>query len=190
MKDNAASFTAFFTEFKNESERAIVVLTAARLDYLLFQLLHKYVIPNVSKTDDFFENQGPGSSFSNKIMLCYRLGLIDRQFTQALNLIRRIRNDFAHEATACTLSKGSHADRVEALTAPYRNLEIFKYFQKMCFEGVDRHRSHYMIMVGILMMRLEYIIENITPRDEKEAALLFQDHAKNLKNSDLEGEIK
>lgn len=87
-------FRAFVEEFKNESDRAIVVITAARLDYLLYCILQKYLVPNTSKTDDFFENQGPGATFSNKIMLAYRLGLIGKDMVSSLNLVRQVRNNF------------------------------------------------------------------------------------------------
>jgi hypothetical protein len=93
-------FRSFVAEFKDESDRAIVVLTAARLDLLLLSVLQKHLVPNPAKTDDFFETEGPGTSFSNKIMLANRLGLIDDDFARALNLVRRTRNDFAHERHA------------------------------------------------------------------------------------------
>src|SRR5688572_11732866 len=99
-------FKAVFDEFVNESERAMVVLTASRIEYLLMQILQKICIANTSRSDEFFENQGPASTFSNRIMLLYRFGILDREFTNALHQIRRIRNAFAHEHTTCSLDSG------------------------------------------------------------------------------------
>ena len=107
-------FAAFNEEFSAESDRAIVVLTAAKLDYLLLCVLQKHLVPDTATNDEFFENQGPGSTFSNKIALALRLGLISQDVTQRLTLIRRIRNDFAHEITGSSLEAGSHRDRVPA----------------------------------------------------------------------------
>ena len=49
-------FASFCNEFKSETDRAIVVLTAARLDFVLLGILQKYLVPNASKTDEFFDN--------------------------------------------------------------------------------------------------------------------------------------
>jgi hypothetical protein len=125
-----AEFSEFASDFASESDRAIVVLTAARLDYQLQRVLERYLLPSVSKTDEFFESQGPASTFSNRIILAFRLGLIDKLFAKSLNLIRRIRNDFAHEPTKSTLETGGYRDRVRSLVAPYReNREFFKFFK-------------------------------------------------------------
>lgn len=167
--DVVMEFTAFIEEFKLESDRAIVVLTAARLDFLLFAILQKYLVPNASRTDEFFENQGPGSGFSNKIMLTYRLGLIDRDFARALNLVRNIRNDFAHETSACSLEKGSHKDRVRALAAPYTGIPFFPWFKGNYFKDVGPSRADYMTVVGFLIVRLSYLFEGLQTINSQEA---------------------
>jgi hypothetical protein len=48
--------------------------------------------------------------------MAYRLGLIDLPFKQALDLVRRLRNDFAHAIKVESLQQDSHADRVKALS--------------------------------------------------------------------------
>ena len=163
-------FRAFVEEFKNESDRAIVVITAARLDYLLYCILQKYLVPNTSKTDDFFENQGPGATFSNKIMLAYRLGLIGKDMVSSLNLVRQVRNDFAHETSGCSLDKGSHKDRVRALIAPYKKLSLYQQFQKNITKISSSHsRADYMAILGFLIIRLGYLFEYIDTVNDKNA---------------------
>ena len=162
-------FAGFIEEFKDESDRAIVVLTAAKLDYLLLCVLQKHLVPNTSKDDEFFEKQGPGSTFSSKIMLAYRLGLIDKDMTRSLNLVRKVRNDFAHEASGCSLEKGSHKDRVRALSAPYRKYPAYQEFKKDFFKGIPRSRSDYMTVTGFLILRLGYLFESLEPVAEENA---------------------
>lgn len=48
-------FREFVTEFSGESDRAAVILGAAKLDYLLYQILQKYLIPNASGRDELLE---------------------------------------------------------------------------------------------------------------------------------------
>jgi DNA-binding MltR family transcriptional regulator len=42
----------------------------------------------------------PLGDFSNKIKMCYCLGLIDKIIRDDLNLIRKIRNEFTHDLYA------------------------------------------------------------------------------------------
>jgi len=175
-----SDFRNFISEFKSETDRAIVVLTAARLDYLLLSILQKRLIPNTSKSDEFFENQGPGSSFSNKIMLSYRMGLIDRDFTRALHLVRSIRNDFAHETSVCSLERGSHKDRVNTLVAPYRKLKFFSYFKNEFIGNVQPSREDFMTVVGFLILRLHYLYENLDAINDSDAWPVINDNMKNF----------
>jgi hypothetical protein len=97
-------FRAFFDEFKNETDRAAVIVGAAKLDYLLYQILGRYLLPITgTKDDELLEGDSPLSTFSSRINLCHRLGLIDTQFARSLHLVRKIRNTFAHEVSGCRL---------------------------------------------------------------------------------------
>jgi len=110
----------------NEEDRATVILVAAKLDLILYQILQKHLIPVPGSKDELLENDGPLSTFSAKINMAYRLGLIDNSFSRSLHLIRKIRNNFAHEVEGCTLDSGAHRDRVRELIAPAKDLEFFK----------------------------------------------------------------
>jgi len=162
-------FANFVAEFKDESDRAIVVLTAARLDLLLMSVLQKHLRPSPAKTDDFFENQGPGATLSGKIMLANRLGLIDDDFARALNLVRRIRNDFAHETSACSLEQGGHLHRVRALAAPYQKHPFYPWFGKKFFHSDPPGRTNFMTSVGILILRLEFLLSKLDTIDYSKA---------------------
>ncbi|MDP3830347.1 MAG: hypothetical protein Q8Q47_03695, partial [Ignavibacteriaceae bacterium] len=96
-------FYEFVNEFIAESDRAAVILGTAKLDFLLYQILTKYFIPVAGSSDDLLEGDSPLTTFSSKINICYRLGIIDTQFARTLHLIRKIRNSFAHEISGCNL---------------------------------------------------------------------------------------
>lgn len=110
----------------NEGDRATVILVAAKLDLILYRILQKHLIPIPGSKDELLDNDGPLSTFSAKINMTYRLGLIDNLFSHSLHLIRKIRNAFAHEVEGCTLDSGAHRDRVRELIAPAESLEFFK----------------------------------------------------------------
>ena len=58
------AFDQFIEQFKAESDRAAVILGASKLDYLLFQLINHFLVPNYSKNDDLFDGEGPLSTLS------------------------------------------------------------------------------------------------------------------------------
>ena len=131
QKPDYADFKSFIAEFRSETDRAAVILGAARLDLILYQLLVKFLLPNPTSTDELFESEGPLSSLSAKINLASRLGLIDHDLARALHLIRKIRNSFAHETTGCKLESGAHKDRVKELILPLEKHDVYKTFREV-----------------------------------------------------------
>jgi hypothetical protein len=123
-----SSFATFMDQFLGESDRAAVILGAAKIEYLLGQLLDKYLLPCPSSSDDLLDGDAPLSTFSAKIKLCHRLGLVDDHFAKLLNIFRKLRNGFAHEVTVGSLSSGSARDRVVALAEPFADT---RYFQSL-----------------------------------------------------------
>src|SRR5262249_48186648 len=107
------AFRAFVADFSTESDRAAVIVGAAQLDNLLRQILERYLLPVAGSKDDLLDSDAGLGTFSARTHACFRLGLIDPDLTRALHLIRRIRNDFAHETSAKDLSAGAHADRIK-----------------------------------------------------------------------------
>jgi len=116
----------FVAEFENESQRAVVILGAAKLDTLLEALLIRVLVPSPSGRDELFDTDRPLSTFSAKIELAYRLGLISGALSRAMHLIRKIRNDFAHSASGASLDSGQHKDRVSSLVAPVIKFQEFE----------------------------------------------------------------
>jgi len=105
----------FLVVLGTESERSAVVLGAERVNVSLESNLKKFLRPCPDNQDTLFSSDGALGTFSRKIELAYRLGLIDLKFKRALNLVRKLRNDFAHAITVESLQDGAHASRVAAL---------------------------------------------------------------------------
>lgn len=83
-------------EFSRNSDRGVAVVIASLLDEILKEVLQNFLIKDDKNDKEIFEGNGPLSSFSSKITLCYRLGLISQYEFKIINTIRAIRNDFAH----------------------------------------------------------------------------------------------
>lgn len=80
----------------DKDERAIAIIGGTFTEMALEHIL-KAFFPDNKDVDKLFEYNQPLGNFSNKINMAYCLGLIDKIIKRDLDLIRRIRNKFAHD---------------------------------------------------------------------------------------------
>jgi DNA-binding MltR family transcriptional regulator len=105
------------SEFEKESDRAAVILTASLFDNALAQLIAVSLVASPSSTDELlYGANAPLSTFSARINLAYRVGLISRKFCRDLHLVRSIRNSFAHNVHGCGFDESSVKSRVLELS--------------------------------------------------------------------------
>lgn len=108
----------FLLEFAKESDRASVIVAASIFDNSLRDLLKQHLVPNATSSDELFDGtNAPLATFSAKIALAHRLGLISAPFARNLHLIRRIRNEFAHNI---------HGGSFEDSAVKSRVMELYK----------------------------------------------------------------
>jgi hypothetical protein len=158
---SADEFNRFTNEFKSESDRAAVILGASQLDILLYQLLEAFLLPNASSSDELLEGDSPLATFSARINVCFRLGLINSEFARALHLIRKIRNSFAHEVSGVTLNTGSHRDRIKELVSPVVNNWAFENILERSFDGDQSPGSQFRAVIALLSLRLDGAVERM-----------------------------
>jgi len=157
-----SAFQTFVDEFKGESDRAAVILGAAKLDSLLAQILDHVLLPSLSSTDELLEGDSPLATFSSRINVCYRIGIITPEFAKSLHLVRRIRNGFAHELSGCSLDSGSHSDRVKSLLLPLKSLPFFTHFRSIFF-GESSPSNNFKACLSMMAARLESRLLNSKP---------------------------
>lgn len=125
MEDMDALFqkmNSFENEIKNTTDRSCVIVAAAYVDDTLTLLLESFLTEG-SKTEnsDIFENNGTLSTFSSKIKLSYRLGLISQYEYRQIEKVRKIRNLFAHQVLINSLDDNKVRGMVFEMT-PERKL--------------------------------------------------------------------
>jgi hypothetical protein len=79
--------------------RPLIIVGAAKIDDLLLEMLRAHLLPKMAKAkdqDELLEGDTPLSTFSARIKICRRLGLIDGTLYVALERLRAIRNLCAH----------------------------------------------------------------------------------------------
>lgn len=116
MKQFIDELLEFISELMEESDRAAVVLGTARLDVGIEQFLKDVMLHHPDGSDNLFDADRPLGTLSSKIALAYRLGLISNDVERSLQLVRKIRNQFAHSTERISLSEGPSRDRLRELT--------------------------------------------------------------------------
>jgi len=137
-RDYHKHVAAFVMEFTKESDRACVILTGAKVDYLCGQIITKFLIPNAGAQDELVESDRALGTFNARIHALYRFGLIDAEFARALHLFRKLRNAFAHEVSGSKFDDGAHRDRIAEFAQPLREFSNFEELAGKLSAGKSR----------------------------------------------------
>jgi len=110
---------AFRKALSSESDRGCGLFAAAYLDSSLSDLLYVSLVANKKIDTDLFYGTAPLATFSSRIKMAYYLGLISEPCRRDLDIIRAIRNDFAHNLEIDSFEVQSVQDRCKALAYSY-----------------------------------------------------------------------
>ncbi|RQU70700.1 hypothetical protein DF049_30930 [Burkholderia cenocepacia] len=135
----------------HESERAAVILAAAYIDSLLERLLKTVLHPCAGGSDSLFDGDRALGTFSAKILISHRLGIIDSDFERAIQTLRRIRNEFAHHVTDASLSTGGHRDRLRELLRWAKRHHAFEKVYKQSRSQWDHLTDEHLQFVVCIM---------------------------------------
>ena len=119
MADTAKreQWNEFLEEFQAESDRSCAVLGAAFLDEHLRTLLEAFFVDDPRRIADLFDGAAtPLSGFAAKTQMAYALGFLSLGEFRDLDLIRKIRNEFAHDLHGVSFATSSVALRCTELT--------------------------------------------------------------------------
>lgn len=90
-------FSSFLKEFQEETDRGAALVGAALIDERLERLLRSHLI-ECKQTEVILNGiNAPLGSLSARVILAYCLGLITQLEFNEIEVIRRVRNEFAHE---------------------------------------------------------------------------------------------
>lgn len=102
-------------ELIDESDRGAVIVAAALLEDDLNEILKEIVQRNglsAKYIKEMFDLNGPLSSFSSKILICYGFGIISKDIFDDLTKIRKLRNKFAHSSDKVDFLSSEIEDQV------------------------------------------------------------------------------
>jgi DNA-binding MltR family transcriptional regulator len=87
-------------DYGEKNDRAIAIVGATFLDTILEHILRAFLIDNETEVNKLLQYDQPLGTFSGKITMAYCLGLIYKPVRDDLHLVRKIRNEFAHNLYA------------------------------------------------------------------------------------------
>jgi DNA-binding MltR family transcriptional regulator len=85
---------------QQKDERSIALIGGTFCEMALEQILKSFLPDDEKQVDKLFEFNQPLGSFSSKISMVLCLGLVDKVIVRDLDMIRKIRNKFAHNLYA------------------------------------------------------------------------------------------
>jgi mannitol operon repressor len=104
MTETGDQLKLLLNNLQRESDRGLALIASANIEKQLSQVLHSFLRETATARLLLEGALSPLSSLSAKLAACHALGLIDDFEYREINLIRKIRNKFAHSSEALTYS--------------------------------------------------------------------------------------
>lgn len=159
-KEELEYFSKFLSYFQKETDRGAALVGAAMLDARLERILSLCLIDNKAKKDLLCGSSAPLGTFSAKINICSALGFITQKEYEEINLIRKIRNEFAHQLDEITFSQKPICDYCLQLKADTPD----------DLKGKKEYRSLFINSVILTTMAMWYRPEYINRRNRLTAS--------------------
>jgi hypothetical protein len=166
----AAAARTIALQMLEERGRGAVLVGVARVDTALEHLLQAVMGPAPAKGDGLFLPERPLGSLGAKAALASRLGLIDPAVAQALAVLRKLRNAFAHSAESASLADPAHSARLADVVSQARSnplwtpLETVLAAQPPTPHGpLDPALRDYILLITILVAFLEATAHQLRP---------------------------
>jgi DNA-binding MltR family transcriptional regulator len=115
LKQNLEKLIILKATLALETDRGCALMTAAFLESEIESLIKEKLLGTNKEVEKLFEFNGPLGTFSSKAKLSYALGLISKSIFQDLEIIRNIRNDFAHNYKFIDFSTTSIKEKISKL---------------------------------------------------------------------------
>lgn len=114
-----ANFQVMLAETKLEGDRACALILAANIDNRLRELLATYFVEmSKNQRDALFKGNGALSTFSSATRVAFASGLLSDDEFNDINIIRDIRNLFAHQEQGWSFSTTKVSQLCSSLKMP------------------------------------------------------------------------
>jgi len=147
-------FKLLNAEMDGTSDRSCIITAASIIDHLLLEFIRARLVPNSSGQDSLLDGpNAPIGTFSSRIDIAFRVGLISAQVARDLHLIRRLRNDVAHSIAARTFDDPGVADKVLHLV---RSLNVAGRGASLLKEPYEGTRGTFVLCAILIISGLDF----------------------------------
>jgi hypothetical protein len=134
------SFDSFAEDLLAErNTRPLVIVGSSKISDLLHRILRAFLLPQIAKgknQDELLEGDSPLATFSARIKMCRRLGLIDNTLYLALDRLRTLRNLSAH-AISFDPTKSPSREHLSELKANIVGRASYQLTKQRYFDQAD-----------------------------------------------------
>lgn len=141
---------------REDDERGLVLSIAAFAEECLGRLLLAYLRAGKSATDLVEGFNAPLGSLSARIKACHAFGLLTDEQYRDLELMRKVRNEFAHNWEGCSFEQA----KIAAWVASMQDSRIAPQLQVSPKEKFKRDVAH-------ILVELEYLRSTLGPAGKK-----------------------
>jgi DNA-binding MltR family transcriptional regulator len=151
-------------EFYGESDRSVVVLQGAAAENSLEWALRNRMRPDLARdvADDLFAFNGPLGTFSSKIVMSYALSIFGKITYHDLEIIRELRNAFAHNRKPLRFETPVVKDMCMHLQIPdiaeIRELPVTfredSFLKKVKLDDNQNPKARYIVTVHSIVLQL------------------------------------
>ncbi len=166
----AESARSIALQMLKERGRGAVLVGVARVDAGLEHLLQSLMTPAPAKVDGLFLPDRPLGSLGAKVGIASRLGLIDASVERALNVLRKLRNAFAHSAESASLNDPAHSSPLSEVYAEARLNPLWTPLETVlaaqppsAYGPLDPALRDYILLITILVAFLEATAQQLKP---------------------------
>jgi len=153
-----------------KNDRSLIILCSSIIDTQLYDLLNTFFVKSIKKDDNLLKGDNPLSTFSSRIKIIYRLGLIDDSFRLVLDTVRKVRNLCAH-SVQLDIKKAPIRDHILFLK---KNIEIrstFKLIKKRYFDNETNKKDEVKSLFITISIILEALLQSINEIKKNETLI-------------------
>jgi len=165
MYEDYSDYSKVFFDTQT-NDRAAIILSMAKVDEILYNILKNALLPSDSKSDLLLDGYGPLSSLHSKIEMSFRLGIIDDKLYLKLKKLKKIRNDFAHSPKGCKLNEAPYAEQIESIVKDMKEKYGFEEYRKQFYNDERTPSIDLRILISFIIMYLkgtEMVITQTAP---------------------------
>jgi len=154
IEDLSLESQEFFEEMKKETDRGVALIGAEFINAILEQVLKSHFIDNAKHVNALLKKNQPLGSLWSRSEIAYCIGLLPEPTFHDLDLIRQIRNEFAHNYVAQTFDSEIIENLCLKLKSPDITLNIIRLIWKdACLDNRDRYIAS-IVSISDLLIRI------------------------------------